>query len=100
MIKYSISIAGNVCGIEIDGHAGYAEAGQDIVCAGMSMLAYALAESLRRTGELQVMHEQAGHMELRFKRTRKSLWRLDVFRAGAQLLREQYPEHVQLSRGD
>ena len=32
--------------LEIMGHAGYAEIGQDIVCAGISTLAYTLAQSL------------------------------------------------------
>ena len=32
--------------LEIEGHAGYAPAGQDIICAAVSTLAYTLAQNL------------------------------------------------------
>ena len=35
--------------LEIDGHAGYAPVGQDIVCAAISTLAYTLAQNLALT---------------------------------------------------
>jgi len=35
----------------ITGHSGFAPAGQDIVCAGASMLAFALAETLEQEKE-------------------------------------------------
>ncbi|AFM43095.1 putative ribosomal protein [Desulfosporosinus acidiphilus SJ4] len=37
---------GRIHGFEISGHAGYAEAGQDIVCAGVSALSIAAANGL------------------------------------------------------
>ena len=37
--------------LEVAGHAGYAEKGQDIVCAGASMLTGALAKALQEAEE-------------------------------------------------
>lgn len=37
---------GFICFFEFSGHSGYAEAGQDIVCAGMSTLAQSIIGSL------------------------------------------------------
>jgi len=37
-----------VTGVFVSGHAGYAEEGSDIVCAGASTLVYTLANSLER----------------------------------------------------
>lgn len=37
---------GFICSFEFSGHSGYAEAGQDIVCAGMSTLAQSIIGSL------------------------------------------------------
>lgn len=37
--------------ITVSGHAGYAPAGQDIVCAAVSALTYALAGYLEETGQ-------------------------------------------------
>lgn len=44
MIKIKIDVEG--MRLEISGHAGYAPAGQDIVCAAVSTLAYTLAQNL------------------------------------------------------
>lgn len=37
---------GNILGLEVSGHAGYAKKGEDIVCAGVSVLMYTLLNSL------------------------------------------------------
>ena len=39
--------------VTVCGHAGHAPAGQDIVCAAVSALVYALAGRLRETGRLE-----------------------------------------------
>jgi uncharacterized protein YsxB (DUF464 family) len=38
-------------GVEVSGHAGYAEAGEDIVCAGISVLTINLINSLEKISE-------------------------------------------------
>ena len=41
MIKATFYKRGEIlCGFEIDGHSGYAEAGSDIICASVSSVAY------------------------------------------------------------
>ncbi len=44
-----ITIVMNPGKVEISGHAGYAPAGQDIICAAVSAIGYTLIASLQRT---------------------------------------------------
>ena len=44
-------------GIKIDGHAGYAEAGKDIVCAGLTALTENLIESIDGLTADKIQHE-------------------------------------------
>lgn len=37
--------------LQVTGHAGSAPAGQDLICAGMTTLVYALAQTLQSSGE-------------------------------------------------
>ena len=61
--------------VTVCGHAGHAPAGQDIVCAAVSALVYALAGSLEETGQAA---------------------RICIRRGFAQLAR-QYPACVQVT---
>ena len=45
-----------VTGVFVSGHAGYAEEGPDIVCAGASTLVYTLANSLERICGIDTEH--------------------------------------------
>lgn len=47
MISIRIDVEG--MRLQIEGHAGYAPEGQDIICAGVSTLAYTLAQNLALT---------------------------------------------------
>lgn len=94
MINVSVEAQSSQINIKVQGHAGFAEAGQDIICAGMSMLAYALAEAARRETVLKMMHEQSGEMEITLLRCYQARLLLGMFIAGAEMLAEQYPEHV------
>ena len=48
MITVTLTRSGETLRCEFAGHAGYAEKGKDIVCAGVSALYYALTEGVRR----------------------------------------------------
>ena len=48
MITVVLIQSKNTLRIDFAGHAGYAEKGKDIVCAGVSALYYALTEGVRR----------------------------------------------------
>ncbi len=43
MIKVTFAESGNKLSLRLEGHAGYAEHGKDIICASASILAYTLA---------------------------------------------------------
>ena len=44
MIKVTFTESGNKLSLRLEGHAGYAEIGKDIVCASASILAYTTAQ--------------------------------------------------------
>jgi uncharacterized protein YsxB (DUF464 family) len=87
-------------GITIEGHAGYAEPGKDIVCAGVSTLAQTLIESLNRLTSDDFDHridEERGLLELK-------MWSLsdcgrcmiDSFFIGIEFFATYYPEYVEI----
>ena len=51
--------AGPTCRLEASGHAGYAPAGQDIVCAGASTLMQTLSDITNQNGELVATFESS-----------------------------------------
>ena len=50
--------------ITVSGHAGYAPAGQDIVCAAVSALTYALAGYLEETGQAARSDIRRGYADI------------------------------------
>lgn len=105
-IRYSRNQGSGLHRLRMDGHAGYAAAGEDIVCAACSALGYAYSQTLR-------VLEGAGYC--RIKRLRAGDGQLDVVvetgrgpegemavcvamltvEQGFRALQEQYPENVQ-----
>lgn len=39
---------GEICGMELDGHAGYAKQGDDLVCAAVSSVAFAICNGMEK----------------------------------------------------
>jgi uncharacterized protein YsxB (DUF464 family) len=65
-IKILRSSKGFIKGLDIDGHSGYAEEGQDIVCSAVSALAYTAAGALEELAGLKRCYsESPGHMTIR-----------------------------------
>lgn len=88
-------------GVEITGHAGFAPAGSDIVCAAVSMLALTLAEAVRQTpGSGAQAALRPGRCMIRLRpegaACRDVQVLLRAFAAGMRLLQAQYPAHVRL----
>lgn len=55
-------------GLTVDGHAGYAETGNDIICAAVSALAQGLIHSLEALTEDQVFHRLTdGHIDIEYE---------------------------------
>ena len=47
MVKVTFTEIGNILSLLIEGHAGQADAGKDIVCASCSILAYTVAKIVK-----------------------------------------------------
>lgn len=90
--------------LEMNGHADYADAGQDIVCAAASMLAYTLLERARELHAEVHASIDGGRLSLRCGAVMANhplLWAaFETVRAGFSLLARKYPEHVVLAGGD
>lgn len=68
MIRLCLTMEKALCTLQIDGHSGLAPHGQDIVCAGVSALAFAFweyAQEQARQGSVQVLEEKLSPGELR-----------------------------------
>ena len=78
--------------LEIDGHAGYAEKGKDIVCAAVSALACSLVCYVR--GKVE---REDGHMSFSAgKMSTRARGAFDCTYGGFALLADAYPTHVTL----
>lgn len=87
--------------LRIEGHAGYADVGSDIVCAGVSMLAQTLAAHMCRADEADLMAfdmEDGLKLCMRPDSPRAAEYRtLYAFvQRGFELLANKYPDNVKL----
>ena len=63
-----IAVSVRLDGITIDGHAGYAEAGKDIVCAGVTALTENLIDSIESLTKDEIQYEiSPGRVDIHFK---------------------------------
>ena len=83
------------CRLEAAGHAGFAPAGQDIVCAGASALMCALAGALDTLGAQGVQRTlSAGHAAIAADDRTDVRAAFTVAVTGLRQLAEAYPGHV------
>ena len=83
--------------LRMEGHAGYAAKGEDIVCAAVSAIWYMVTEKLKKDGYVSDMHEESGCCELRLKKTdivTRTVF--DTAFCGFRLLAENYPQNFYL----
>lgn len=86
-------------GVTIDGHAGYAEHGKDIVCAGVSVLAQNLISSLEALTEDKIQYElEPGHISIEYEDlSAQGKLLVDSFFIGASRIAESYGhDYVQI----
>ena len=93
-----IVIERNKDSIKLSGHANYAPAGQDIVCAGVSVLIQTLIQSVETltTDEIEY-NMQPGTVDIKFwclSDLTKAL--IDAFFIGAEGIAEGYPDNVKI----
>lgn len=85
--------------IKITGHAGYAEPGKDIVCAGVSTLVQTLIVSLDMLtpGALESTEIKPGYTEIKCSNLSEHAKMLvDSFFIGVESVANEYPEHVKI----
>lgn len=84
--------------LTINGHAGYAEHGQDIVCAGVSAIAFSLVAWIEHNEEevsaLSGLAAESGSFYICCKGTKALETAFDVAVLGLIQIARQYPNHV------
>lgn len=88
--------------VEIKGHTGYAEQGKDIVCAGVSTLAYTLINqltNLEKEGVKVSFQMQEGYAKVTFSGNEKIIKPVeDTIFTGFETLFENFPQNLSLTR--
>ena len=84
--------------MEISGHAGYAEPGKDIVCAGVTALTQTLIQSIENLTDDKIEYRiSPGKVEVEYRNlSEKSKTLVDSFFIGICLIAEEFPEHVKV----
>lgn len=85
-------------GITISGHAGFAESGKDIVCAGVSALTQTLVKA---TGDLtadKIDYEiSPGRADIHYRDLSEAgMLLVDSFFIGVIMIADEFPEHVRI----
>ena len=80
--------------VKIKGHSGYAEAGKDIVCAGVSALLYAFSGYLEEKECLTFEKSESGRAVITF--TNEGKEGLLMFTEGVNRIAEAYPKFVKV----
>ena len=85
-------------GYEVSGHTGYAEAGQDIVCAALSFLSITCANALEVVaGARTKVQQRDGYLRvMTADRNLKAQAILETFALGIKELSKSYPDNFRL----
>ena len=77
----------------VQGHAGYAPKGQDVVCAAVSALVYALIATLEETENMRESVIRPGYATVAAKEQDRAF---DVVRGGLRQIAARYPACISL----
>ena len=93
-----IAVSVRLDGITIDGHARYAEAGKDIVCAGVTALTENLIDSIESLTEDTIQYEiSPGRVDIHYRNLSEGAKLLvDSFFLGISEITQDFPEHVKV----
>ena len=85
-------------GIEVSGHANYAEAGKDIVCAGMTALTQTLIRSMQGLTRDEIEYEVSpGRAGIHYGNlSEEGRLLIDSFFIGVCLIADEFPEYVRI----
>lgn len=86
--------------ITVSGHAKYAEHGKDIVCAAISTLTQVLIASVEELTAAKIKTAvTSGYTVIDIKEsTERAQVLIDSFFIGCQMVAEQYPEYVRVTK--
>ena len=85
-------------GIEVCGHAGYAEIGKDIVCAGVTALMQSLIRSMQGLTKDEIEFEiSPGRADIHYgDLSEAGTLLVDSFFIGICLIADEFPEYVRI----
>ena len=86
-------------GITIEGHAGYAESGKDIVCAGVTALTENLIDSIESLTKDEIQYEiSPGRVDMHYKDlSEDGKLLVDSFFLGICLIADDFPDYIKLA---
>ncbi|MEE1199071.1 MAG: ribosomal-processing cysteine protease Prp [Christensenellales bacterium] len=96
---------GALIGYQAEGHSGYAEAGEDIVCAAISALTQTTLNGLANVLKAPVMHDQddqSGYIEARLmpeateEQIQGAQLLLGTLLQGLQAIEGEYPRNIRI----
>lgn len=99
MIRVTVKYQANtITYLEVEGHANFAESGNDIVCAGVSSL---LLSNLMYAEKYQlgtfVTNQEDGHVIVEVIKSEITLNHLlEAIVEGIRLMKEQYPKYIKM----
>lgn len=82
--------------VTMDGHAGFADSGSDVVCAAASTLALCLHAWAAGQPETAMQSRTDGHSHLLMERSPETATAVCVIMAGAACIANDYPEYFRL----
>ena len=92
--------------LTVEGHAGYAPAGEDLVCAAVSVLCWTLiseAEAEERYHTETVADDKRAYIDVRCSPEGATAYAcsylFDIIVSGFALLAENYPEYISIKTG-
>ena len=93
-----IAVKVTLNGITVDGHAGYAEHGKDIVCASVSVLTQNLINSIEALTKDRISYEVTpAQIHIDYENlSEKSKLLIDSFFIGVSEIQRAYPKYVQV----
>lgn len=85
--------------ITVSGHAGYAEAGKDIVCAGVTALTMSLVKSLNDLTDDKIEYEiSPGRVDIHCGNLSEAgMLLVDSFFIGICQIADEFPDHVRIA---
>lgn len=85
-------------GITVSGHAEYAEAGKDIVCAGVSALVQGLIRSVESLASDKIEYEiSPGRADIHYRDLSEAgKLLIDSFFIGVCAIADEFPDHIRI----